>query len=402
MTTEAGEFTVADAALIRSVIQRVATGPELSKNISYAEARATMHALLDGSADPVQAAIFLIGLRMKRETNDEMKGVLDACRDRCVTQAIDVVDLVDVADPYNGYNRTLPASLFVLPTLAACGVPAYSHGVEFMGPKFGVTHHTVLKALGADPLRDANDVCDDLANPSIGWAYLDQQVFCPALHALTELRTRIVKRPVLTTVETLCGPLKSTGRTHFMTGFVHKPYPPIYTMLARHVGFDSALLVRGTEGGIIPSFRQRGRVVRFGGGDPDLAATDREIAAVVDVDVDVEVDIEPQDMKLRREFRAADVPDDMRLADPALKTVDRVGLKWDIDEYSNACARAGVEAMRGQTGVAQDAIVFGTALALWHVGRVSSPADGAEQARVAIKSGAALSHLEAGTGEKLR
>ena len=75
---------IADAGLMHSVIQRVATGPELSKNISYDEARSVMNALLDGTADPVQAAVFLIGLRMKRETNDELKGVLDALRDATV------------------------------------------------------------------------------------------------------------------------------------------------------------------------------------------------------------------------------------------------------------------------------------------------------------------------------
>lgn len=385
MTAKTEQFEVADAKLIRSVIQRVATGPELSKNISYSEARATMHALLDGSADPVQAGIFLIGLRMKRETDDEMKGVLDACRDRSATERLDLADLLDVSDPYNGYNRTLPASFFVLPVLAACGLPAYSHGVESMGPKFGVTHHTIIRALDGEPRRDLRSICDDLSDQSIGWAYADQQIFCPPLHALTDLRTRIVKRPVLTTVEVLCGPLKSTGKTHFMTGFVHKPYPPIYTMLARHTGFQSALLVRGTEGGIIPSFRQRARVVHYQGLDYPAA-------------LDIEVDFEPDELDLRRDFRAADIPANMKPASrgPSEHAADRIGLKWDIDEYSKACANAGVDALNGQTGAAMDAVVFGAALALWHTSRAKSLADGARQARASIHSGAALERLEAG------
>jgi len=386
MTIDAENKQTADAELIRSVIQRVATGPELSKNISHQEARATMHALLDGSADPVQAGIFLIGLRMKRETDDEMKGVLDACRDRTTTRSVELADLLDISDPYNGYNRTLPASFFVLPVLAACGQAAYSHGVELMGPKFGVTHHTILKALGANPLRDVDSVCNDLCDESIGWGYLDQAKFCPSLHALTDLRTRIVKRPVLTTVEVLCGPLKATGSTHFMTGFVHKPYPPIYTMLARHIGFQSALLVRGTEGGIIPSFRQRGRIVRY-------RHDDREHQ------LEIEVDIEPESLGLRRDYRAADIPEDMRAADANQQTADRVGLKYDIGEYSRACANAGVDALKGQAGAAHDAIVFGSALALWHTGQATSAEEGAKQAREAIDSGAAFDRLQAGIGQ---
>ena len=55
---------------IKSVIQRIATGPELSKNISREEAKRSMSDILNGQIDPVQSAIFLIALRMKRETMD--------------------------------------------------------------------------------------------------------------------------------------------------------------------------------------------------------------------------------------------------------------------------------------------------------------------------------------------
>jgi anthranilate phosphoribosyltransferase len=66
---------------MRSIIQRIATGPELSKDISVEEARIGMQAILDAEVDPVQAGIFMIALRMKRETDDEQRGVLDAVRD---------------------------------------------------------------------------------------------------------------------------------------------------------------------------------------------------------------------------------------------------------------------------------------------------------------------------------
>lgn len=367
---------VADAALIRSVIQRVATGPELSKNISHAEAKAVMHALLDGSANPVQAGVFLIGLRMKRETDDEMKGILDALCDRTQTVTSQVADVVDIADPYNGFNRTLPASLFVLPTLAACGVTAYSHGVEIVGPKYGLTHHVTLRALGADPLRSVQMVSERLADPAIGWGYVDQSAFCPSLYALNELRTLIVKRPVLTTLEVLLGPIKGAARTHLVTGYVHKPYPPIYTMLARHVGFDSALLIRGTEGGVVPSFRQRGRVVRYSGqGD------------------DAEVDVEPDELGLRREYRAADVPES---TPPAARTTDHIGMKWDLDALAKTVAQAGERALDGEQGPILDGVIFSAALVLWHLKIGNDLKQCAEIVRNAIASGEASRRLHAG------
>ena len=62
--------------LMKSVIQRVATGPELSKNISREEAKASMNSILNREVSDVRSAIFLIALRMKRETEDENLGYI--------------------------------------------------------------------------------------------------------------------------------------------------------------------------------------------------------------------------------------------------------------------------------------------------------------------------------------
>jgi len=64
--------------LMKSIIQRIATGPELSKDLDFDETKAGMQAILRGEIDDVQSAIFFIALRMKRETEEENKGVLAA------------------------------------------------------------------------------------------------------------------------------------------------------------------------------------------------------------------------------------------------------------------------------------------------------------------------------------
>jgi len=188
---------------------------------------------------------------------------MNALQDRTEVINADVDEVVAIADPYNGFNRTLQGSLLVLPVLAACGVSAYSHGVELGGPKFGVTHHTIIKALGGDPLRSTQNVASRLADSEIGWGYLDQSKMCPALYSLNPLRTKIIKRPVLSTTEVLVSAIQGISKTHLVTGYVHKPYRDTYCMLARHVGYDSLLLVRGTEGGIIPSFRADAHIIRY-------------------------------------------------------------------------------------------------------------------------------------------
>ena len=86
-------LSAAPTVIMRSILQRIATGPELSKDISRDEARAGMRCILEGEVDPVQAGVFLIALRMKRETDDEVLGVLQAIREatHSITAPVDEV-----------------------------------------------------------------------------------------------------------------------------------------------------------------------------------------------------------------------------------------------------------------------------------------------------------------------
>ena len=65
--------TLSPREMMHSIIQRIATGPELSKDISLEEASQGTAGILRGEIDDVQAAIFFIALRMKRETDDETR-----------------------------------------------------------------------------------------------------------------------------------------------------------------------------------------------------------------------------------------------------------------------------------------------------------------------------------------
>jgi anthranilate phosphoribosyltransferase len=132
--------------VMHSIIQRIATGPELSKDISQEEAYLGMKAILDGQIDPVRAGIYFIALRMKRETMDEFKGILDAILEATQRVTAEVDEVVDIADPYDGYNRCLPAAPFLPALLAELGVPAVNHSLDAVGPKYGVTARHVLQA----------------------------------------------------------------------------------------------------------------------------------------------------------------------------------------------------------------------------------------------------------------
>ncbi len=351
---------------MRSILQRIATGPELSKDISREEAREGMRLVLDGEVDPVQAGIFLIALRMKRETDEENCGVLHAIRDATLSVVAPVDEVLDVADPYDGFNRTLPASPFLPAALAACGVATVSHGVESMGPKFGVTHSQVLRAAGLAVDLTVEEAAARLGDPLCGWAYLDQGAFCPKLHRLAGLRTLIVKRPCLTTAEVLAGPLRGRRKTHLVTGYVHKPYPRIYALLAREAGFDSALLIRGTEGGVAPSLRQEGMAYFY-----------RERGE------ESPLEFHPADWGVVQEIRAPQIPG---APDP------QTG-RHDNAQVAIAAAREGMDALSGVPNPARDVLISTGALCLWQLRRRDSLRSAADAVRQVLDNGEALARL---------
>ncbi len=357
---------------MRSIIQRIATGPELSKDISREEARAAMRLILEGKVDPVQAGVFLIALRMKRETDDENRGILEAIRDVTHTVTAPVEELVDLADPYDGFNRMLPASPFLPAVLAACGLPAITHGVERLGPKYGVTHRQVLRAAGQPVDLSVEEAAQRLADPIMGWAYVDQKAYCPKLYNLAGLRTQIVKRPAITTVEVCVGPIRGRRKTHLVTGYVHKAYPHIYALLARDAGFESALIVRGVEGGVIPSLAKSSRFFYYHGRGEEQCG-----------------EFDPVQLGIDPSVRAVPLPADLQQASDASEDTT-----FDTAAVAAAAVDAGMAALAGQFGPTRESLVFAAALCLWHAGRYDAVPDAARAVREVLDNGNALARVQ--------
>jgi len=345
--------------LMRSIIERIATGPEMSKNISADEACRGMLAVLDGKVDDVQAALFLIALRMKRETDDENLGLFRALLEHSPTATADVDELMTLADPFNGFNRGLPMSPFLPPVLAACGLPCLSTGVETVAPKFGLTHHHVLAAAGKSVTLSLGAAARQLADAGIGWAYVDQAVASPGLHGLRGLRRQMVKRPALSTCEVIMKPLTARRRNLALVGYVHANYPRVYAMLAHAAGFDAAVIVKGAEGGVVPSLQASSKLFLAEAGEAgEPISLNPELVGIEDAPA-----------------RAIPAPAD----DPA----------------GNAphALEHGLAALDGAAGAARDSLVYAGAIALFGAGRAQSLAAGAEAVRRVLDSGEALARF---------
>jgi anthranilate phosphoribosyltransferase len=364
-------FSAAEAEM-RSYIQRVATGPELSKNLERAEAAGGMRLILENRADPVQAAIFLIGLRMKRETDDENAGVLDALLDSVRSQAVALDDLVDIADPYDGFVRGTPASSFLPAVLAALDIPAILTGARAVGPKYGVTHHMILQCAGIDVLAEPLQVKTALENPDIGWSYLDQLRFIPHLHDLLDLRTLMVKRSVLTTLEVLLRPIRAR-RTHLMTGYVHKPYPPRYVRLAGQAGYSSAMVVRGVEGGVVPSLSQPSRYVRYDNNEPYQ-----------------EVRLDPVEFAIEQSIRIEALPENAEHTEPDGQPFASI----NAETVAVYAAKKGIAALQGESGAFRDSLIYAAGICLSHLGRFDDFTKAANAVRRVLDDGSAWQRFE--------
>lgn len=345
---------------VAEAIKKVATGPHLSKDLTLDEARDAMTEILSGEADEVQAAIFFIALRMKTETNDENLAILQALQAQTQQQQANVEHLINLSDPFNGFNRHCPIMAFLPAVLAAAGLPALSQGVKEMGPKFGVTHSQVLAHAGVNVDLSISEATARINDDNTAWSFLDQAQATPNLYALMDLRTRIIKRPSLATLEKMIMPIKAR-KNHLQIGFVHKAYPPVLAWLSHQAGFDTSLIVRGIEGGILPTLREPANCFR-------ALADDMQDCRFDPAEFDIEQATRGQLPQQSEEVTA-------------VETVELA-----------------MQALNGQTGTAFDSLVYGAAMALWHTGLQSTQQAAAEHVRDVIKSGKAKAHFEQGVG----
>jgi anthranilate phosphoribosyltransferase len=350
--------------LMREVIQRVAVGPDRGRDISACEAEQVMEAILQGQIDDVQIAVFLIALRMKRESLDEFKGIFSALQKNVKTAQADVEELICLADPFDGYVRHLPMSPFLPAVIAACGMPTLLHGVATVGPKHGITACKVYKLAGLDTDLESVGVANSLTD--LGWGYIDQSQYAQPLFSLNHLRDRIVKRTAITTLERLLMPIKARHETHLVLGYVHNAYPQIYAAIAQLSGYDSALLIKGVEGGLTSALNKPLRRHYF--------------AAPNFVEIDFSND---DDLGQNKQV--------IELTEFQHSTVAAQQSNTHGEIAVQECLTLGIDVLSGRRCIARDSLSLAAGQILWAHNLATSLSDGIQQVGKCLDSGKAKS-----------
>jgi len=219
--------------LVRSALATIVDGGTLSMD----EAHAAMGAVMDGEATPAQLAAFLMGLRMRGETADELAGFAAAMRDRVVRVdapegAIDVVGTG--GDGSGTFNISTTAALVT----AAAGVPVAKHGNRAMTSKSGSAD--VLEALGIRIDHDAASAGEALRK--IGFAFLFAPAFHPAMRHAGPTRREIGVR----TAFNLVGPLTNpAGTTRQLLGVASEELAARMAEVVVRLGTERTFVIHG-------------------------------------------------------------------------------------------------------------------------------------------------------------
>ena len=182
--------------MIREAIGIILAGGSLEQ----ADASAVMRQIMDGEATPAQIAAFVVALRMRGETADEIAGLASAMRSRAVR--IDGDAELDTCGTGGDGARTFNISTAAAFVAAGAGVRVAKHGNRAMSSRCGSAD--VLETLGVRLDLAPDEVERSLRDAGIG--FLFAPVFHPAMKHAAGPRREIGVRTVFNILGPLCNP----------------------------------------------------------------------------------------------------------------------------------------------------------------------------------------------------
>lgn len=210
-----------------------------SRSLNFEEARQAMTMILRGETEDVQLGAFLMLLRVKEESAEELAGFVTAVRDQVNAPEL-TVDL-DWAS-YAGKRRQQPWYLLAALTLARAGYKVLMHGAA--GHTEGrVYSEQVLTSLGHPPCLSWQEAENALASHS--FAFVPLRVFCPALQHIIDLRNLFGLRSPVNTLTRLINPC---GAPYSLQSIFHPAYAESHQAAALLLGQRNAAVFKGEAG----------------------------------------------------------------------------------------------------------------------------------------------------------
>lgn len=223
-------------------IRIIGKGRSGSRSLSFEEARAAMAMVLRGEVLDVQLGAFLMLLRVKEETPEELAGFVVAAREFMAAPRGIGVDL-DWSS-YAGKRKHYPWFLFAVKLLAQQGVRVFMHGASGHTVNRLYTEN-VLPRLDLAVCEDWTGVEDALAAQNFAYLALDK--FCPPLGEMIALRNVMGLRSPVHTLARLLNPLDAP---YVLQAIFHPAYRESHQAAAALLGYRNSCVIKG-EGGEI-------------------------------------------------------------------------------------------------------------------------------------------------------
>lgn len=318
------------------------------RDLDGATAGAAMSAILNGDATSAQIAGFVVGLRAKGETSDELHGLLDAALDAATLVPLTDDErerCVDVVGTGGDGTHSVNVSTMAAIVVAGAGVPVCKHGNRSASSKCGTAD--VLELLGVAIEMTADGVAACVREAGIGFCYAP--MFHPAFRFAGPTRRELG----VPTAFNLLGPMANPGRVkRQLIGVAEARFAePMVNALARQ-GLAKAWVVHGE------------------GMDELTTVAPSRVLALHDGEI-TEFTIDPGDLGL-----APATPADLRGGAPE----------------ENALAVKKV--LSGERGPHRDIVLLNAAAALVIAEVVADLHEGLDRAAVAIDNGQAQARLD--------
>lgn len=315
------------------------------RDLSHAEMTAVMRLIMTGQATPAQIGGFLLGMRMKGETVDELAAAAAVMRELALKVEVGGLHLVDIVGTGGDGSSTFNISTASTFVVAAAGGRVAKHGNRAVSSKSGSAD--LLEAAGVRLDLHPEQVRHCIDEVGVGF------MFAPMHHAAMRHAVGPRKEMAVRTLFNLLGPLTNpAGAAHQVLGvFSSEWVRPIAEVLQR-LGSVHALVVHSRDGM-----------------DEISVAAPTEVAELRDGRI-VTYEIVPEDFGLPR--------GDMT----ALKVADA---------HASLAIIEGV--LVGKPGPARDIVVLNAGAAIYAADLVDTLAAGVEKAAAVIDSGAAYEKL---------
>src|ERR687885_901373 len=211
------------------------------KDMTRAEARRVMDTIMSGRATPAQIGGFLVALRLKGETADEIAGCAEAMRAHVLPVHPAREDLVDTAGTGGDGGKTFNISTAAALVAAAAGAAVAKHGNRAVSSRSGSAD--VLEALGFQ-LELAPDRIERSID-ELGFGFLFAPTHHPAMRHAAPVRRELGTRTVFNVLGPLTNPARA--RAQVVGVYAASLVRPLAEALAR-LGARRAFVVHGAGG----------------------------------------------------------------------------------------------------------------------------------------------------------